>query len=135
MENQDIVWKQSFQHFSGAHEGLKEDFDVFQQRALTRLENQRVIQAFEITQELSWKVMKEFGEYQGFDEIIGSKNAILSAFNNKLIDDVEVWMQMIKSRNVKSFSNNQDEMIKTVATIFADYIQEFEKFKNKMLTM
>lgn len=135
MENQDIVWKQSFQHFSGAHEGLKEDFEIFQQRALTKLENQRVIQAFEITQELSWKVMKDFAEYQGFDEIIGNKNAVRSALNLKLIDNVEVWMKMIKSRNVMSFIYDQDEMIKTVEVIFADYIQEFEKFKNKMLTM
>jgi hypothetical protein len=49
MENQDIRWKQRFEHFIGAYEGLQNAFEIFQSRALTRLENQGVIQAFEVT--------------------------------------------------------------------------------------
>lgn len=132
MENQDIRWKQRFEHFVGAYEGLKEAFEIFQVRTLTRLENQGVIQAFEVTQELSWKVMKDFLEYQGYGEIYGSKNAVRLAFNTKLIDSGEIWMEMIKSRNLMSHTYDEDEMIKTVEIIFANYIQDFEKFKNTM---
>ncbi len=133
MENQDIRWKQRFEHFIGAYEGLKEAFEIFKVRTLTRLENQGVIQAFEVTQELSWKVMKDFLEYQGYDEIYGSKNAVRLAFNIKLIDNGEIWMEMIKSRNLMSHTYDEDEMIKTVEIIFTNYMQEFENYKSTML--
>lgn len=76
MENQDVRWKQRFQYYIGAYEQLKNAFEIYKTRELTVLENQGVIQVFEVTQELSWKVMKDFLEYQGYDEIYGSKNAV-----------------------------------------------------------
>jgi len=135
MENQDIRWKQRFEHFVGAYEGLKEAFALFQVRALTRLENQGVIQAFEVTQELSWKVMKDFLEFQGFDDIYGSKNAVRQAFNTNLIKNGEVWLNMIKSRNLMSHTYDETEMLKIVDFIFANYMQEFEDFKQALSKM
>jgi nucleotidyltransferase substrate binding protein (TIGR01987 family) len=129
MENQDIRWKQRFEHYVGAYEGLKEAFVLFKVRALTRLENQGVIQAFEVTQELSWKVMKDFLEAQGFDDIYGSKNAVRQAFNANLIKNGEVWLNMIKSRNLMSHTYDETEMLKIVDFIFSNYMQEFEEFK------
>lgn len=133
MENQDIRWKQRFEHFVGAYEQLKDAFVIFKTRELTALENQGVIQAFEVTQELSWKVMKDFLEYEGYDEIYGSKNGVRLAFNVKLIENGEVWMDMIKSRNLMSHTYDEDEMLKIIKIIFAEYIQEFENFKLTML--
>jgi len=135
MENQDIRWKQRFEHFVGAYEGLKEAFALFQVRALTRLENQGVIQEFEVTQELSWKVMKDFLEFQGFDDIYGSKNAVRQAFNTNLIKNGEVWLNMIKSRNLMSHTYDETEMLKIVDFIFANYMQEFEDFKQALSKM
>lgn len=135
MENQDIRWKQRFQHYIGAFEQLKNAFEIYKTRELTILENQGVIQAFEVTQELSWKVMKDFLEYQGYDEIYGSKNAVRLAFNVKIIINGEIWMDMIKSRNLMSHTYDEDEMLKIIKIIFENYIQEFENFKVKMLAI
>ena len=135
MENQDVRWKQRFQHYVGAYEQLKNAFEIYKTRALTVLENQGVIQAFEVTQELSWKVMKDFLEYQGYDEIYGSKNAVRLAFNVKIINNGEIWMDMIKSRNLMSHTYDEDEMLKIIKIIFEDYIQEFENFKVTMLAI
>lgn len=135
MENQDIRWKQRFQHYIGAFEQLKNAFEIYKTRELTILENQGVIQAFEVTQELSWKVMKDFLEYQGYDEIYGSKNAVRLAFNVKIISNGEIWMDMIKSRNLMSHTYDEDEMLKIIKIIFENYIQEFENFKVKMLAI
>ena len=44
-------------------------------------------------------------------------------------------MEMIKSRNLMSHTYDEDEMIQTVEIIFTNYIHEFEKFKNTMLTL
>lgn len=132
MENQDIRWKQRFEHFVGAFEGLKEAHELFQNRELTRLENQGVIQAFEVTQELSWKVMKDFLEYQGYGEIYGSKNAIRQAFNSNFIKNSEVWMDMIKSRNLMSHTYDETEMFEIIEKIFTEYISVFDEFKETM---
>ena len=129
MENQDIRWKQRFEQYLGAYEGLKEAFALFQERALTRLENRGFIQAFEVTQELSWKVMKDFLEAQGFDDIYGCKNAVRQAFNVNLIKNGEVWFDMIKSRNLMSHTYDEAEMFKIIDFIFSNYMQEFEEFK------
>jgi nucleotidyltransferase substrate binding protein (TIGR01987 family) len=135
MENQDVRWKQRFQHYIGAYEQLKNAFEIYKTRELTILENQGVIQAFEVTQELSWKVMKDFLEYQGYDEIYGSKNAVRLAFNVKIISNGEIWMDMIKSRNLMSHTYDEDEMLKIIKIIFENYIQEFENFKVTMLAI
>jgi nucleotidyltransferase substrate binding protein (TIGR01987 family) len=132
MENKDIRWKQRFEHFVGAFKQLENAYEIYKVRKLTTLENQGVIQAFEVTQELSWKVMKDFLEHQGYDEIYGSKNAVRLAFNIKLITNGEVWMHMIKSRNLMSHTYDEDEMLKIIEVIFADYIQEFQNFKSIM---
>ncbi|MFV8326284.1 nucleotidyltransferase substrate binding protein [Flavobacterium sp. ZS1P14] len=116
-------------------EQLKNAFEIYKTRELTVLENQGVIQAFEVTQGLSWKVMKDFLEYQGYDEIYGSKNAVRLAFNVKIINNGEIWMDMIKSRNLMSHTYDEDEMLKIIKIIFEDYIQEFENFKVTMLAI
>lgn len=42
-------------------------------------------------------------------------------------------MDMIKSRNLMSHTYDEDEMLKIIKIIFAEYIQEFENFKLTML--
>ena len=99
MENQDIRWKQRFEHFVGAFRQLKKAKELKVEREFTELELQGVIQAFEVSQELSWKVMKDFLEEQGKIDLFGSKNAVKEAFNVGLITNGEVWFDMIRSRN------------------------------------
>ena len=64
MDNQDIRWKQRFEHFVNAFKQLKNAKQLSTERKFTELELQGVIQAFEVSQELSWKVMKDFLEAQ-----------------------------------------------------------------------
>ncbi|QRE26473.1 nucleotidyltransferase substrate binding protein, partial [Flavobacterium psychrophilum] len=111
MENQDIRWKQRFQHFVNAFKQLKNAKQLKSERAFTELELQGVIQAFEVSQELSWKVMKDFLEEQGKTDLFGSKNAVKEAFNVGLILNGEIWLEMIKSRNITSHIYDQTEVL------------------------
>lgn len=132
MENQDIRWKQRFQNYLGSLEQLKAAFELSQERELSVLENQGVIQAFEVTQELSWKVMKDFLEENGYNQIYGSKDSIRLAFNTKLITNADIWMDMIKSRNLMSHTYDYAEMLEIIEIIFNKYIIEFENFTNTL---
>jgi nucleotidyltransferase substrate binding protein (TIGR01987 family) len=79
----------------------------WQQRGLSDLEKQGVIQAFEFTHELAWNVMKDYFSWQGNPNITGSRDAIREAFNKGLITEGDGWMEMIKSRNQTSHTYNK----------------------------
>ncbi len=129
---EELRWKQRFEHYTKALEQLEMANVLYQTRTLSTLESQGVIQVFEVTQELSWKVLKDFLEFQGYDEIYGSKNAIRIAFNVGLLQNAEVWMDMIKSRNLMSHTYDEQEMLRIVELIFSEYRAEFETLKIKM---
>jgi nucleotidyltransferase substrate binding protein (TIGR01987 family) len=132
MENQDVRWKQRFEHFMGAFKQLKNAKNIQLERSFTELELQGVIQAFEVTQELSWKVMKDFLEEQGKTDLFGSKNAVKEAFNVGLITNGETWLEMIKSRNITSHIYDQSEILEILKIILNDYFERFTEFESKM---
>jgi nucleotidyltransferase substrate binding protein (TIGR01987 family) len=135
MEGKDIRWKQRFEHFSNAFKQLLNAKAIQQERGFTELELQGVIQAFEVTQELSWKVLKDFLEEQGKTEIYGSKSAVREAFNVGLIHHGDVWLDMIKSRNKSSHIYDEQEIKAIIDLIFQDYVPVFLEFENKMKTL
>ena len=104
----DIRWKQRFDNYQRALQTLTEAVDLAQQRPLSKLEQQGLIQGFEFTHELAWNVLKDYLEEQGFVSLVGSKNATRTAFKNALINDGEAWMEMIKARNLSSHTYNID---------------------------
>lgn len=132
MDNQDIRWKQRFDHFSNAFRQLKNAKQLRLEREFTELELQGVIQVFEVSQELSWKVMKDFLEEQGKTDLFGSKNAVKEAFNLGLIANGEVWFDMIKSRNLTSHIYDHSEIVAILDTILNVYVAAFIDFENKM---
>ncbi|HQI38251.1 MAG TPA: nucleotidyltransferase substrate binding protein, partial [Spirochaetota bacterium] len=65
MNNQDICWIQRFKHLMQAFLQLEKAIHLANQRSLTELEEQGLIQSFEYTHELAWNVFKDFLEEQG----------------------------------------------------------------------
>ncbi|MBM3437205.1 MAG: nucleotidyltransferase, partial [Bacteroidetes bacterium] len=63
MTNKDIRWIQRFQNYQKAFLRLKEAIET---EALNELERNGLIQRFEFTIDLAWKVMKDFLEEKGF---------------------------------------------------------------------
>ena len=58
--NDDIRWIQRFDNYQRALDALQEAVELSQQRALSKLEQQGLIQGFEFTHELAWKTLKDF---------------------------------------------------------------------------
>jgi nucleotidyltransferase substrate binding protein (TIGR01987 family) len=131
MKNQDIRWIQRFQNFKGAFHQLAKAAKLAQERDLSELEQQGMIQAFEFTHELAWNVLKDFLEEQGFNGIIGSKNATREAFKNGLLENGGVWMDMIDSRNKSTHTYDCTTAERIAKAITASYVPEFEKFQTK----
>lgn len=132
MITQDIRWIQRFNHFNKAFAQLKEAVELSRQRKLSKLEEQGVIQAFEYTHETAWNVLKDFLEARGVRSLYGSKDATRQAFKTGLIENGEVWMKMIESRNLTSHTYNEEIAAAIVSAILHSYFGEFLDFQARM---
>ncbi|CAN1498387.1 HI0074, nucleotidyltransferase substrate binding protein, HI0074 family [Burkholderiaceae bacterium] len=128
---QDIRWKQRFSNYTRAFQSLTEAVELSQQRALSSLEQQGLIQSFEFTHELAWKMLKDYLEYQGLTNLVGSRDASRFAFQNELIQDGEVWMQMIAARNQTSHTYNIKVAQAVVESILMQFYPAFNQLANK----
>lgn len=128
----DTRWKQRFDHFQKALRELMEAVNLAHQRPLSKLETQGLIQAFEFTHELSWNVMKDLIAAHGDNTIIGSRDATREAFQKGLISEGQIWMDMIKSRNLTSHTYNENVALDIADRIIHQYSAKFQDFEKKM---
>jgi nucleotidyltransferase substrate binding protein (TIGR01987 family) len=132
MKALDIRWKQRFQNFQKAFAQLTQAVELSRQRPLTKLEEQGMIQAFEYTHELAWNTLKDFIESRGTANIFGSRDATRAAFALGLIEQGDIWMQMIQSRNETTHTYNEETVRQIVAAITASYAAEFARLQEKL---
>ena len=130
---QDIRWHQRFSNYKKALIQLQSAVELSEERELSLLEKQGLIQGFEYTHELAWKTMKDFLEHKGATEqIYGSKDATRQAFSVGIITHGEEWMQMVKSRNLTSHTYDEETVEQIVDVILGTYIFRFEALKEKL---
>ena len=130
--SQDIRWIQRLQNYSSALKKLSDAVALSKSRALSELEKQGLIQSFEYTHELAWKLIKDYFEFQGNTSITGSRDASREAFQIGLISQGEVWMEMIKSRNQTSHTYNQVTADQINHNITSKYFSLFIELEKKM---
>jgi len=130
--NSDVRWKQRFSNFKKALLQLGYAAELSEERSLSQLEKQGVIQAFEFTHELAWNVFKDYLEDQGEQNIRGSKDATRSAFKVSLISDGELWMAMIQSRNISSHTYDEATAELLFVAIMEDYFPLFVTLESEM---
>lgn len=134
---QDVRWIQRFNNYLSALAELREAVETHQTRSLNKLEKQGVIQSFEYTHELAWKLLKDYLTDRGVFNLIGSKDATREAFKAELITDGEVWMDMILKRNLTSHTYDNrladevfDAIINAFYPAFNDLAVLFKKLKD-----
>lgn len=132
MNNQDIRWQQRFKNYQKALRQLEK---FLKQTDLNELEEQGLIQAFEYTYELSWNVIKDYLSFQGITEIIGSRDAFRMAFNRNLIDEGQIWMDMIESRIKSSHTYNEEIAKEILREIRGKYFAQFLKLETKLKSL
>ena len=111
---EDIRWKQRFDNYNRALKQLTHAVALSEERPLTDLEKQGVIQEFEFVHELAWNVLKDFLEYEG------------------IITDGDVWMDMIDKRNLTSHTYNAELAQSMVSTIISSYHPAFLALQQRL---
>ncbi len=129
---QDIRWKQRFNNFKRALIKLTDAIQLSQTRPLSELEQQGLIQGFEFVHELAWNVLKDFLEYDGIQNIVGSRSTVREAFKRGILKDGQVWIDMIESRTLSSHTYNADTATLLVNDILTAYYPAFLRLQTDM---
>lgn len=135
MTAQDVRWVQRFNNYSKALAQLGAAVELSRQRPLSRLEEQGLIQAFEFTHELAWNTLKDFLESRGVQNLYGSKDVTRQAFQVGLIDDGQVWMDMITSRNLTSHTYDEATAAHIASAVRNTYFAQFEALRGTLETL
>ena len=128
----DIRWRQRFDNYQRALQTLSRAVALSAERPLCELEQQGLIQVFEFTHELAWNMLKDFLEAQGIAGLIGSRDAIRTAFKNGLLQEGETWMEMIKARNLSSHTYQLELANRLAAEILQRFYPAFVALEQKM---
>jgi nucleotidyltransferase substrate binding protein (TIGR01987 family) len=127
MDTQDIRWKQRYENFKKVFHHLDaalkiESPDIVQKAG--------IIQFFEICVELSWKVMKDYLENQGFIDVKFPRSAIKKAFEVGLIENGHIWMELITDRNLTVHTYDEQKATELENIIRVKYFPVLAGLKN-----
>lgn len=140
MENEkDIRWIQRFANYRKALLKLSQAVNIVSDRNdrdddVDDLMKEGLIQRFEYTHELAWKVMKDYAEYQGYTDVRGSRDAFRQALQMGIIDS-GVWMESIEDRNLTSHNYDENVAEEVYEAIVMRYYPLFVKFEQTMLSL
>ncbi len=124
-----IRWKQRFENFEKSFKLLEK---YANSSISTELEQAGMIQFFETTFELAWKVLKDYLESEGY--IAKSpRECIKQAFQIELIEDGHLWMDALAKRNLTSHTYDEELAEKLVKEIQEQFVPLLRNLYNKLL--
>lgn len=124
----DIRWKQRFVNFEKSYKSLNKYIDI---PIETELERAGIIQLFEVSFELSWKLMKDYLEFQQL--IVKSpRETIKQAYQIELIDEGHIWIDALADRNLTAHTYDEELAKKMVQDISHIYYPELKKLYEKL---
>ena len=135
----DVRWLQRFSNYRKALRKLGQAVDIVSEKMdwgeeVDELLQEGLIQRFEYTHELAWKVMKDYAEYQGYTDIKGSRDAFRKALEMGIIDDVK-WMDSIEDRNQTSHNYDDETANEIYRAVVDEYYPLFVKFEKEMVKL
>lgn len=118
-------WKQRFQNFEKAFIQLQKGIDRF--ASLDDIGKEGIVQRFEYTLELAWKVLKDYLEAE--EQIISKspKSTIKNAFQTGIIENAELWINMLEDRNLMAHTYDENNFNIALNNIRDKYFSEITK--------
>lgn len=130
MEKHAPRWQQRLHTYSKALHQLSRAVDLYRDTEIDIIK-EGIIQRFEFTHELAWKLRKDILLSEGFSDVIGSRSATREAFQQGLIESGQIWMDMIETRN-RTVHTYEQSMLQTEFTrIINDYLPCLQQLEKK----
>ena len=127
----DIRWVQRLQNFQKALKGLNTALSIVSPDEIQRA---GMIQFFEMTFELSWNLLKDYLEEQGFTEVSSPRAALKMGFSQGLVADGHSWMKLLEDRNLTSHTYNEEVALEVEGVVrlkyhrlFLDLVEAFQE--------
>ncbi len=108
MEQHDIRWKQRFQNFEKTLSYLDHALNIQKPDVTQRA---GIVQFFELSYELAWKVLKDYLEDQGFTDIATPRAVIKKSYEIGLISNGHQWLQLLDDRNLTSHTYDESKAL------------------------
>lgn len=126
----DIRWQQRLESFTRALTLLREPL-VRGEATLSDLEKEGTIQRFEFTLELAWKTVKDYLQHEGRElQPVTARNVMKEAFAAGIVQDGQVWIEMIDHRNMLSHTYDKAAFDTAVKAIAARYFPAMEELRD-----
>lgn len=127
--SKDIRWRQRFENFEKSYKLLNK---YSNENSNTELERAGIIQFYEMTVELSLRVLKDYLEAQGY--IVKSpRDTIKQAYQMDLIDDGHIWMEALSKRNLTTHTYDEALAKEFVEEITQIYLPAIKVLYEKLL--
>ena len=121
----------SQQRFSNFKKALKL-YDEAATLGKSRLEEEGMIQRFEYTFELAWKCLQDLLFERGYANVRGPRPVIEQAFQDGLISDGPLWLEMLKSRNETTHLYDEATFDFVSGKTKGPYLQALKDFSSKI---
>ena len=115
--NKELRWQQRFQNFERAFLLLDKSIDISDP---SDTERAGIIQFFEMSFELSWNLMKDYLESEGF-VVDTPRESLKQAFQSNVITDGHVWMEALDDRNLTAHTYDEATAEKVIGNIKEKY--------------
>jgi nucleotidyltransferase substrate binding protein (TIGR01987 family) len=120
-------WHERLEQFCKALATLEEV--VPRASELNELEKDGLLQRFEFTFELAWKLMQDYAYHIGQTHIKGPRPVLAEMSQNGLIDAF-LWNEMLTTRNKLTHLYDEQasrQFVRTIATIYIGVFQDFRQ--------
>ena len=121
-------WRYRFDNYGRAFVLLREAIELGQERQLSQLEREGIIQRFEYTWELVWQTLKDYLDYQGIiiDDVT-PRSVIKAAYAANIISRGDDWMKALDARNKMSHTYNFKVFEQVIASIQDTFLDLFDE--------
>lgn len=118
-------WSEKIKDLENAVSRLDEAIKDSKKIELSTLKD-GVIQRFEFTLELSWKILKTYLMNEGIDCVNTPKSVVREAYKAGIIKNGEIWIEMIDDRNLTTHIYSQSMADDIYLRITKKYFKELE---------
>ena len=133
---EDVRWKQRLDNLTRAVKIFEECIDSVKKMPEDNLYQIALIGSFSFCFELSWKTLKDYLSYSGV-QVYLPREVIKQAFQFNLIDDGQLWIDMLEERNIMAHVYDEtraDEAAKSIQSRYYKGIKQvFDQLQSKLL--
>ncbi len=109
------------ENYRKALKNINDVCDCIKENGLNNIYIMALVQAFEMSFELAWKVLKDYLEFEGI-KVDTPRETIKTAFLRNIVPDGDLWIEMLEARNKTSHTYREELALVVANEIIEKYL-------------